>query len=445
MKDAPELILTHARADFDAFASMLLAARLYPEALPVLPSSTIFRLRELLSLYRDVADFQSIRQLRKHKGMVPERIIVVDTKKCRQLKEFMPWLEKARHVRIYDHHPPTSDDYTRSTLEQFPYGANATGLYFKLAAEGGRLSPQEATIVLLGIYADTGNLTYPGTTADDALAVSELIRAGADLNTVNYYLRPYMDPAQRLIFRDLLVDLQEFDMEGYKVVLVKKRLEKVMQGISFMVNQVSDMSGADAILGVFASETDPGVQIIIQSLVPEINAFKLARHFEGGGHPGASAAFLPKANLEGVAETLFLLLTEVPLPLVKVKDVMTTNLITLTPDLTIDEADQRLVAGRIHGAPVVKNQGQLVGVISTRDVKKARLQNLMHAPVSAFMSSAKLLTITPDKPLVTAKKMISSHDIGRLPVLDQDRLVGIISRSDLINRSNGHPPASEAA
>ena len=89
-----------------------------------------------------------------------------------------------------------------------------------------------------------------------------------------------------------------------------------------MLSQVADMIGSDAIIGVFSTRTKPGVQIIIQSHVPEINAGELAEHFEGGGHPGAAAAFLPVASPLGVAEDLMTLLTEVPLPTIKVADVM---------------------------------------------------------------------------------------------------------------------------
>ncbi|MEW6266290.1 MAG: CBS domain-containing protein [Thermodesulfobacteriota bacterium] len=433
MKESVDLILTHARADFDAFASMLLASRLFPQALPILPGTTIYRLRELMSLYRDVADFKNNGYLKKLKNPIPGRVTVVDTKKRGQLREFASWLEKAIEVYIFDHHPPTSDDYTIGALEHFPFGANTTGLYFKLVAEGLSLSPQEATIVLLGIYADTGNLTYPGTTSEDALAVSELLRRKADLSVVNQYLRPFFDPAQRQIFQDMLTMARELDLEGYRVVLIKQRLEKVIHGLSILVAQASDMMGADAILGVFAAEDKPGVQILLQSLVPEINAGHMARRFNGGGHAGAAAVFLPQADLDHATETLMTLLTEAPLPRTKVRDLMSTDLFLLAPDLPVEEAARRLESQGIHGAPVVSQTLELIGVFSRRDVEKARLANLTHAPVSAFMSTHKLQTVTPDTPLVAARKIISLNDVGRLPVLEGNRLVGIISRSDILN------------
>jgi tRNA nucleotidyltransferase (CCA-adding enzyme) len=431
-----DIIVSHARTDFDAFASMLMANKLFPEAVPVLPSTVIYKLKEFVSLYRDVADFKNIRYLRKLKKPVMDNIIVVDTKKQGQLQEFAPFLSQARNVSIFDHHPPTFDDLAVGSVEQFPYGANTTGLFLKINAQGIVLSPPEATIAMLGIYADTGNLTYPGTTPEDALAVSLLLGLQADLQTVNQYLRPYYDPDQRYVFRKMLSLSQEMDMEGYRVVLVKYMLKKPMPGISTMLGQVGDMLGADAILGVFSVENKPGVQIVVQSLVPEIDAGKLAGHFGGGGHHGAAAALIAEADLAEATAALMNLLTDVPLPTTKVHELMATDVFTVPPDLRLDDTAQLLRQKGIRGAPVINGSGELVGIISLRDVEKAKDQNLLRAPTSAFMSH-KIVTLEPNAPLVTARKMVSSFDIGHIPVVENSKMVGIISRSDIMAALNG--------
>jgi len=433
-----ELILTHAHADFDAFASMLLAGKLFPKALPVLPSTMVYKLREVLSLYRDLANFQSIRYLKKLGDIAVDQVIIVDTKKRGKLQEFEPYLKTAgRKIRIFDHHPSTSDDITKGILEHYPYGANTTGLFLTLTEQGLTLTPHDATIALLGIYADTGNLTYPGTTREDALVTSHLLGLGADLQTVNHYLRPYFDPNQRSLFREILASHQEIEMEGYKVVMVQHELDKMIQGLSVLLSNLSDMLGADAIIGVFSAREKPGVQIIIQSLVPEINAGELSSLFNGGGHPGAGAAFVPEGDPDEVTRTLLDRLTEVPLPCSKVRDFMTMDVVTTSPELTLEQAAKHLVQNGIHGAPVVNGSGELVGVISLRDVEKARLQKLLHVPVTGVMSR-KVATIHPDAPLITAKKIISSRDIGRLPVVENNQLVGIISRADILRTVNGN-------
>jgi tRNA nucleotidyltransferase (CCA-adding enzyme) len=72
---------------------------------------------------------------------------------------------------------------------------------------------------------------------------------------------------------------------------------------------------------------------------------------------------------------------------------------------------------------------------------------MLHAPVSGYMSAHNVKTVTPDTPLISARKIISLNDVGRLPVLENGRLVGIIARSDILNGHNGKTrrPASAAA
>ena len=432
-----DLIVPHVRTDFDAFASMLCAAKLYPDAVPIVPSNIIYRLKEVLSLYRNVADFKNVKYVKKIKDQDIDSIIVVDTKKRGQLKEFEACLGRAQKTIIFDHHPPTADDVitTGGAVVQYPYGANTTGLFLRLLDQGITLEPQEATILLLGIYADTGNLTYPGTTPADAAAVSELLRLKADLSTVNHYLRPHFDPGQLMVFRDLLSEAVEYNLEGYKVVLVKKVLDRPQPGLSYLIGQVSDMVGADAILGLFATESKPGVQIIIQSLVPEIDAAEITGHFSGGGHPGAAAALLPVADLDGVHDTLMTLLTEAPLPTQKVRDLMTREVFTVPPDLPLTETAKLLVEKGVGGAPVRNEAGKMIGVISLRDVEKARVQDRLNVPTKAFMAH-KVLTLSPDDPLIIAKKLISHRDIGHIPVMENSTLVGIISRTDILGALN---------
>src|SRR5690606_26648547 len=82
------------------------------------------------------------------------------------------------------------------------------------------------------------------------------------------------------------------------------------------------------------------------------------------------------------------------------------------------------------GFPVVED-GKLLGIISRRDLDKAKHHGLGHAPVKAYMS-AKVITIEPHTSLEEIQKMMIQHDIGRLPVLEDGNIIGIVSRTDVI-------------
>jgi CBS domain-containing protein len=81
------------------------------------------------------------------------------------------------------------------------------------------------------------------------------------------------------------------------------------------------------------------------------------------------------------------------------------------------------------GMPVVDKEENLVGVISRRDFKKIRKSNQMKSPIKAFMSR-NLVTISHEKSAVEAAKLMIKHDIGRIPVIKEDKVIGIITRSD---------------
>lgn len=115
-----------------------------------------------------------------------------------------------------------------------------------------------------------------------------------------------------------------------------------------------------------------------------------------------------------------------------VRDVMTRNVVTLPPEATAETAIETLVEQRISGAPVVDAEGRLLGVITEYHLLKiASFPSLQDQTVAELMTKA-VWVITEDAELADAAELLSKHRIRRLPVVDHGRVVGVVSRRDII-------------
>jgi len=115
---------------------------------------------------------------------------------------------------------------------------------------------------------------------------------------------------------------------------------------------------------------------------------------------------------------------------VQISDLMSFPVHTVTGETRMEEVALLLRAKGISGIPVVNGE-QVVGMISRRDFRKMRKESQLRSPVRAFMAT-EVLTIEPEKSLSQAAQTMVKHDVGRLPVVEDGRVIGIITRSDLM-------------
>ena len=124
-----------------------------------------------------------------------------------------------------------------------------------------------------------------------------------------------------------------------------------------------------------------------------------------------------------------------PLKSCLVKDYMTRTLVTFKPDTNVLDAVHTLVEHRIAGAPVVDDEGNLVGMLSELDCMKVALQAGYHemygGPVSDYMSKG-VMTVNAEMSIVDLAQMFADKGFRRFPVTDKNRLVGQISRRDVL-------------
>jgi len=168
------LILSHEHTDFDALASMLAAARLYPQSVPVLPRQINRNLEAFLSDYHDLLPFVHLEDLPKRRV---DHVIAVDTQTVQPVRG----MSQATTGHVIDHHPPMRDLPAGWTFSGEEVGATTTLLVERIADQGVAVSPIEATLFMLGIYEDTGALSYGTTTPRDLRAAAWLLEHGANM------------------------------------------------------------------------------------------------------------------------------------------------------------------------------------------------------------------------------------------------------------------------
>ncbi len=419
------IITTHKGSDFDALASLVAASLLYPGARPVLPSSINANLKAFLSIHKDLFDFYSPRDITLEHV---KKIIIVDTHSWNRL-EGMSSLKKRQDldIVIWDHH--TEGDIETDQKHISETGATITLLVREIQKQKKMITPIQATLFLMGLYEDTGNLTFPSTLAEDAHAAGFLLEKKADLHILSTFLQQAYGKKQKDVLFQMIRKAKRTEISGFSVSISKMEISGRVQNLAMVLQMYREIVNVDAAFGLFRDVERNICMVIGRSGVDEINVGLIMRSIGGGGHPGAGSALLKGANPDAVEQMVLELISGNQYSSVMLSDIMSYPVITVKEDTKIEEVAMILRDMGCTGMPVVDEDEHVVGVISRRDFKKIKKPRHMLSPVKAFMSRD-VVTIDHDRSAIEAAKLMIKNDVGRIPVMKDDKLIGIITRSD---------------
>ncbi len=422
-----QIVTTHKNTDFDALASVIAATLVYPGSIPVLPKSVNPNVKGFLSIHKDLFPVKTMDDIKLE---AVTRLIVVDVNSWDRLDR-MSGLQMKNDLEIvlWDHH--TNEGSIQPNWKcQEETGATVTLLVRKLKEESKILTPIQATLFLAGIYEDTGNLTFPSSKAEDAYAAAYLLERRADLNIINTFLRPAYGEKQKNILFKMLQTAQRIKINGHWVSINKNDVQGHVDSLAVVVRMYMEILNVDAAFGIFSDAGRERCMVIGRSCVDGLDVGSIMRSMGGGGHPSAGAALLKSVNPDAVESWIRELIMGNQQASVQVSDLMSFPVKTVSDDTPMEAVAKILREKGCTGVPVVNDQ-KLVGMISRRDFRKIIKQSQLSAPVKAFMST-KLLTIEPGKSPIQAARLMVKHDIGRLPVIEDGKLIGIITRSDVM-------------
>lgn len=411
---------------------MLAASILYPRATLCFPGHLSRPVREFYSLYKDSLPIKAPEML--NLGTVSE-LIIVDTQQASRLGRFKALLELPNvHVTIYDHHPTPTEPITGATLHQAEIGAVTSLLVNELATRNLQPSELEATVMALGIYADTGSLTSSTTTLQDLDALRYLLAAGANMGTIHRYMNSPLSHDQRLLLEEMLANSERLYHHGVSILITLCSIDHYIDGLALLAERLAAIEAVDLIFCLV--EMDGRVHLTARSRLNHLPVNEIIAHFGGAGHPLAAAATIKGRALLDLREQLVSYLTLELAPPFTAADIMSRPVHSARPDSTMGEVGQAMLRYGHSGLPVLADS-QLVGMISRRDVDKSIHHGLEHGPVKGFMST-QVATVPATASLDEIQRLLISKDIGRLPVVDaQGQVLGIVTRTDVLKALHG--------
>jgi len=424
-----EVITSHINADFDAFASMFAARMLYPEAQLVFPGSQEKSLREYLQQLPENL-CSGIIKLKNVKIDTISRLIIVDTRQLSRIGPFAQLIGRdGVEIIIYDHHPPSSEDIPGDQEYCLELGSNITLMIEHLKLKGIQPSAQEATIMAMGIYEDTGNLLFPSTTADDCRALAQLLAWGTDLNEVAKAIARDLGPEQVGVLDQLIKNAHTFQVSGMDVLLSHSESSGYVEDFALLAHKLSSMYNADATfaLGLMGER----IYLVARSSLPQLDAAKVADHFGGGGHPTAAAASIKDISLQKAEASLRKKIESEAIPRITARDIMTFPVKGLPLDATTNDASKLLNRYNINACVVRSKDERVKGIITRQIVSRAQGHNLGEAKIKDYMIRD-FKTVGPNAPVWEIRTLVLEGNQRMLPVVEDGRAIGVIARTDLM-------------
>jgi tRNA nucleotidyltransferase (CCA-adding enzyme) len=435
---AETVIATHGNTDFDAFAAMLAARHLYPGAVACLTGSLNRNVREFYRLHADELTLAEASRLEL--GGI-RRLIVVETTHAARLGELeRVALDRDVEKVVFDHHaaePPEWAPPEHTIVSED--GALTTTLVGILAEREIAVTPLEATVFALGIHEDTGSLTYPSATQRDAEALAWCLRHGARQELLADFLHAPLTEEERELLAAILEGLEPRTHAGVEILVGAVAWPRYVDGVSNLAHKVVDLTDCKAL--VLLVEMDGRVFCVARSRTPEVDAAAVAALLGGGGHTQAASAIF-KDGLEAAREQLEAGLQQAVRRSPRAGELMSKPARTVTPEDTVAGA---LVACQRHGQSgiLVAEGERLVGVVGREDLDRAVAHGLPHAPVKGIMSTA-VAACDEQTPLAELQRLLASGD-DRVAVLDGERIVGVVTRSDLLRALGEQAGPAEGA
>ncbi|RMH05308.1 MAG: CBS domain-containing protein, partial [Aquificota bacterium] len=415
MEKVQKLVVLQEGADLDALSCAYGVLLLYKDAVMLKPSSLSKRASEVFKRFSSL--FRVVEEL-------PQsfELVLVDS---HSYEDFLSkHKDRIRGIVLYDHHPNAPEGFEGKVGHT---GSCSTLVVEELIERGVEVDPQSATLLALGIYEDTGMLTYEGTTSRDARALAWLLERGADLSLIRQLLTEGITKEHIDFLSEYLESMESFFTEGKKISILLLRAEEYrpeLLSLIYELREVRDSAGFFVIV-----EAGNKTYVFGRSIKGVYHVNRVLERLGGGGHEFAGAVKLEGVSGERLKGVIKHLVKGEPVP-IRVRDIMSFPPFLLHEKTDVESALAELTQRNFAGAPVVNDEGSLVGVIHKKSLLRA-IKHGVKGEVKDFMTED-FHTLSPEDFVWEAERVLSQFGEKLLPVVEGDRVVGVVTRLDLL-------------
>lgn len=424
------LITCHANADFDAFAAMLAARHLYESPELLFPGT---REAALARVYEDL-DKQKYNFIpHAHiKWDEYERLVLVDTRQTSRAPYVAQLLERdGLKIEIWDHHPATADDLTSATIHYASCGAVTSLLCAELQKRDITLEAEEATLLGLGIYSDTGSFTYSSTTQADFQAASWLLGQGMEATRISDLVCHELTGMHIQILNSLLESAQTYTINNTQIVLAETSMEHYMGDFASIAHKLMEMEKFNVLFAL--GSMGDRIQVVARSRDNSINVGEICAELGGGGHVYAASASVRFKTLHEVREIILRRLHDQIHPEKCARDYMSTPAIGIESTAAIRAADELMLHFGLKAIPVFHpGTRTCAGLLDAQTAARATGHGLGNEPVAEYMKR-RLVTLSPDASIRELAEAIVGGRQRLVPIVENDKVTGVVTRTDLIN------------
>ncbi len=354
-----------------------------------------------------------------------KKIYIVDTSSMEKIKQALKEnkLENFKNITVIDHHEKIKllpDNFKKIPVS---YGACTTYFVKKIKRKKLIIDKEDATLLALGIYEDTGLFKYSNTTKDDVDALKFLVEIGLEFDIINDILTNKIDEKSLKILETAIENLHIWQIKNKKIGISRIFCKDYIPDISGYLNNLKKLHELNAFFLLIISKN----KTFIIARSKDINVNEILSAFGGGGHKRAASALIKDIEYEEIEDELEILITK---HLLK-DETVEKFIIKEFTKVNINEKIENLEEIQDYFLFAVDHENNFKGIVFTRTIKNALKHGIKNLKIKDVLIDD-IFIFENNTPVYEAEKtaLKASQDI--FPVLKNDKPIGYLTKRSLL-------------